>query len=205
MWRDEYLQDVSTAICPHTVNEINIEEKETTYWDPDKGVFVTKVTIDYSDLQSHASSRFDDSGGHSYELFSIFGIGHHVDGRKIEDSFYYDDQGQKVWQGGIRMTAVNVDQPSRAYLILDEDADANNAETSNNWPDKPTNNHKDRGVTLGYVDGHAEFANKRQYVRSSLYSYHPWFGNNATCLSLAQSAVPNVRNTGGWQGHWWFE
>ena len=201
----ENLKDVSTAICPHTVNVVEITEKEVTVWDPDQGQFVTKITTDYSDLESHANNRFDDTGGHSYETFSVFGKGEHVDGRKIEDSFFYNEQGEKVWLGGIRMTTITVDQPSRAYLILDEDNDPNNGETYNNWPDRETNNHKDRGVTLGFADGHAEFANPRRYVRASLFSYHPWFGNSNSCLELAQTAEPRVRNTGGWQGHWWFE
>jgi len=205
MWRDEYLKDISIAICPHTENVVEISEKEQTYWDPDQGGFVTDVVTDYSDLQTHASNRFDDSGGHSYEMFSIFGVGKHVDGRVIEDSFFYDEQGDKVWLGGQLMTAVTVDQPSKAYLLLDADADPNNGETHNNWPDKPTNNHKDRGIVLGFVDGHAEFANKERYVRASLFSYHPWFGNNSTCLELAQSVVPSVNNVGGWQGHWFFD
>jgi len=75
MWRDEYLTDVSTAICPHTQNTITISEKEQTVWDPGQGEFITTVVTDYSDLETHSKDRFDQSGGHSYELFSIFGIG----------------------------------------------------------------------------------------------------------------------------------
>ena len=44
---------------------------------------------------------------------------------------------------------------SRVFLITDED-DAWTANQLNNWPDKG-DNHGDKGVNVGYLDGHAEF------------------------------------------------
>jgi hypothetical protein len=74
----------------------------------------------------------------------------------------------------------------------------------NNWPDRE-NHHGELGLNLGYVDGHAGWHDRADYVRAAIDSYHPWFGNDSNTLQLARSAVPYVMNTGGWHGIWTYQ
>lgn len=209
LWREELLQNTSIALCPHTVNRVEIGWEEVSRFVPGQG-FVTVSQPDYTDLTRNARNRHDDGTGHavpngrkghSYEVFAVMGYGTHVDGR----TFTANRTPGFDRPGGVLMTRNNVQNPSTTYIILDGDDDPNDGDTWNNWPDDATNNHGARGLTLGFLDGHAEFANKERYVRASLFSYHPWFGPGSTGWQLAQQVVPEVRNQGGWYGRWWFD
>jgi prepilin-type N-terminal cleavage/methylation domain-containing protein len=203
IFRGGYLErgEVGVTVCPHTSHVVDISgERTSAQFIPGQG-FVTVTEPDYRHVQRSADDRHDDSGGHSYELWTFFAAGTHVDGRVFPN--LRNERGDRM--GGVRMTLKNTDNPDKAYLLIDTDEDPTNTVTSNNWPDKETNNHEDRGVALGFADGHAEFAKKKRYVEASLYSYHTYFGNNATCGQLARSVIPSVRNSGGWNGRWWFQ
>lgn len=126
------------------------------------------------------------SAYHSYEMFSWIGRGSYPNGREYKDFVHIR-----------RSTAQD---PSKIWIPMDDSSLHGN----NNWPD-PGNNHGAEGLNLGYVDGHAGWHDRKDYVIASLFSYHPWFGNSGTTLSLAQSAVPNVANVGGWHGSWWLD
>jgi prepilin-type N-terminal cleavage/methylation domain-containing protein len=121
------------------------------------------------------------SNYHSYEIFSWIGKGSYPDGR--------------VYSTFVLITR-KTNKPSKMWVPMDDSSGGNN-----NWPDAE-NNHGVDGLNLGYIDGHAGFHNRAEYVRSAIESYHPWFGNDSTTLALAKSAVPNVNNVGGWHGTW---
>ncbi len=206
----EYLSEseIEVVICPLTKNSVG-PKTATRRWVPGQGWV---ETFNWPGMLRSARSRHDDGSttatvGHSYEIWTYYAMGTHVDGRQFSNTPIVDpDTGQVTgWADGVRMTAHNSQFPSNEYLLLDEDEDGNTATTNNNWPDDATNNHGGRGLVLGFVDGHAEFADKHRYVEASLYSPHTYFGNGDTCEELAQTEFPNVRNTGGWFGRWWFE
>jgi len=192
------IAEIDIAVCPQTVNYINPELERVGHFEPGVGFVFTEVI---EDLTHSSTNRHDDRGGHSYEIWTFYAAGIHVDGRRYANT--RNAQGNLT--GGVRMTVKNSVFPTNEYLLLDLDEDPNNAETANNWPDAETNNHGDRGVVMGFVDGHAEFGNRHRYVEASLFSPHTYFGNDSTCGSLARQEFPNVRNTGGWNGRWWFQ
>ncbi len=125
------------------------------------------------------------SNYHSYEMFAWIGVGKYPDGR--------------VYAAHTPIRK-NTGNPSKLWIPMDDSSGHGN----NNWPD-PGNNHGADGLNLGYIDGHAGFHTPAEYVRSAIDSYHPWFGNNSTTLSLAQSVLPYVQNVGGWHGVWSYE
>ncbi|MCG8511570.1 MAG: prepilin-type N-terminal cleavage/methylation domain-containing protein [Rhodospirillales bacterium] len=196
LFHHEYLSDPMVTICPNTENNLG-DSRTSTAFDPSTGQFIT-TTVTNPGLDKNASNARDDSGGHSYEVWAMAAKGTHVDGRTFENEYNPDAgrymDGERAYLDHQKIT------PSTFYIILDSDEAG-----INNWPDKNINNHDDRGVVMGFLDGHAEFGDKYRYVEASLYSYHPFFGNNSTCLQLARSQIPNVNNTGGWYGHWWFD
>ncbi len=186
----EYIEDVNVARCAGTENVIDPIPTRKPRRDPKTGQIVYSYEI--SDLLRHAADRFDDSGGHSYEIFSWYGPAEYPDGTRIEGSLTDNNA-----TDSLLMTTYNVKQPSKIWLILD--ADAGGKGTRNNWPDW-NNNHGEAGLNLGYADGHARFVNPYDYVIAGLESFHPWAD-----VEMALKTVPNLRNSGGWHGRWWFE
>ncbi|HTL27568.1 MAG TPA: H-X9-DG-CTERM domain-containing protein, partial [Tepidisphaeraceae bacterium] len=54
-------------------------------------------------------------------------------------------------------TLNNTKRPNEVMLIVDSDQDSAPAQgQTNNWPD-PGNNHGNRGVNIGFCDGHVEW------------------------------------------------
>ncbi len=197
---EAYLKGPEVVICPETENTLG-ESQVTSVFNSQTGKWEQKV-VAHPGLDDNAANAHDTNPGHSYEIWSVAGRGTHVDGQTFENQrneFGQLMDGERVFLDHNKIT------PTRFYIIIDSDEDPNNNTTFNNWPDAPTNNHGDRGVVMAFLDGHAEFADRTRYVEASLYSYHPFFGNDANCELLARSAVPNVRNSGGWFGKWWFE
>lgn len=124
---------------------------------------------------------------HSYEMFSWIGKAGYPTGEKFNKF--------------IKLSRYNAKRPSEIWIAMDDSSLHGN----NNWPDAG-NNHGAEGLNLGYLDGHGGWHDRAQYVRAALTSYHPWFGNHSTALSLAQSAVPNVQSSGtGWEADWWYD
>ena len=200
MFISDYLDmtQLSSVICPQTKNSVGEPVQEGRFVPGQGFVFNTAIP----GLRVSANSRFEDGSttaqlGHSYEIWTFYAGGIHVDGRRYP----------LTSEGGPRMTTKNSVFPSNEYLMLDAD-DPSVAEfptAINNWPQDEYTNHGSRGTVMGFVDGHAEFGNMERYVEASLYSPHTYFGNNATCGQLARSVDPRVRNTGGWNGRWWFQ
>ncbi len=197
---ENYLNAPGVVLCPETQNTLG-ETAVTQTFNPDTGKWDSRRVMNPG-LDNNAANAHDTKPGHSYEIWSVAGRGTHVDSQTFENQRNEQGQtmdGERVFMDHNKITA------SRYFIIIDSDEDGNTGTTYNNWPDATTNNHGDRGVSLGFLDGHSEFATVSRYVEAALYSYHPFFGNNATCGMLAQSQVPNVRNAGGWFGTWWFE
>lgn len=173
-----YTVDDVSMIIPKIISDRNIAVCPSTQH--------TAEVLTASYGSPKASTRF------SYEMFSWRGRGTYPDGTVIFGA------GQA--NNNEIMTNRNVKQPSEAWIPMDDSS----GEGDNNWPNRG-NHHGAEGLNLGFVDGHAGWHTREQYVIAAIKSYHPWFGNNNTCLPLAQSVVPNVNNVGGWHGSWWYD
>lgn len=179
--------DVESACCPSTRNVIRKmpgkKMKVQRLFKNGKFVEEEVETFEYGDVGRNApKGREDDSGGHSYEVWSWYGAATYPDGEVI-DEFEL-------------MTNNNIKVPAKTYLFLT--ADDTGEGDINNWPED-VDNHGEAGFMLGFADGHAEFAAPAEWVKISIESYHPW-----PAVSQALQAVPNLRNQGGWTGRWWY-
>jgi prepilin-type N-terminal cleavage/methylation domain-containing protein/prepilin-type processing-associated H-X9-DG protein len=80
--------------------------------------------------------------------------------------------------------------PSDMLLLLDSDedqrrevwsqyaADIRNSPVVNNWPDKETGNHGDRGINIGFADGHVSFVKPgAELLKTYLRSRHSPIGS----------------------------
>jgi prepilin-type N-terminal cleavage/methylation domain-containing protein/prepilin-type processing-associated H-X9-DG protein len=179
-----YVKDPNTAICPGTRNVVNMRVTQTETVTVN-GVPTTRTF--YPHLRTPAGYAEDSSGGHSYEVFAFAGQAEYPDGVKIAKDYI--------------LTYKNVRKPSETFLILDRDQGANN--TINNWPER-LDNHGEKGLNLGFVDGHVEFVDRAQMVRAFLVSRHPW-PCESNALGPALAAVKGLRNSGGWSGKWWYQ
>ena len=127
--------------------------------------------------------------GHSYEVFGWAGKAEYPDGVKITADY--------------SITYKTARKPHEIFLLLDFDQGYGN--TMNNWPEKG-DNHGEKGINLGFCDGHVEFVDRAGMVRAFLKSRHPWPCNDNTAdLKRALDAVPGLKNTGGWTGKWWYQ
>jgi prepilin-type N-terminal cleavage/methylation domain-containing protein/prepilin-type processing-associated H-X9-DG protein len=172
-----YIKDPKVAICPSTANYIDMKVMST---DPTDG---TKY---YTHLRTPAG-RSSAAPGHSYEVFAWAGQAEYPDGVKIAKDYLF--------------TYKTARRPQQIFLLLDYDQGFGG--TTNNWPEKG-DNHGDKGVNLGFVDGHAEFVDRAQMVRAMLLSRHSWPRNSGD-VGPAVAIVKGLRNTGGWTGKWWYQ
>lgn len=197
---DGYLGDPSITVCPRTQNVVTIGPAAVrTYWNGDQ--LVGKTYPDYT-LLSRVATSPTAKDGHSYEVFGFMGKGTHIDGRTIVDDYSGPPNVNGGRTEGERITQDSAPNASEVFIILDADnLPTATSDNINNWPQKGIDNHDER-VAMGFIDGHVDMAPRDLYVESALRSYHPFFGNNSTCLSLAQQYFPNVTNSGGWYGTW---
>jgi prepilin-type N-terminal cleavage/methylation domain-containing protein/prepilin-type processing-associated H-X9-DG protein len=179
-----YIKDPKVAICPSTKNvvDLRVTANETVVVN---GVNVVRPY--YPHLRSTAAHPQDESGGHSYEVFCWAGKAEYPDGLVIKADYM--------------MTYKNVRRASETFLILDRDQGF--AGTVNNWPEK-SDNHGEKGTHLGFVDGHVAFVDRRAMVLAFLTSRHPW-PRESNDLGPALALVPKLKNSGGWQGKWFYQ
>jgi prepilin-type N-terminal cleavage/methylation domain-containing protein len=185
------IRDGKVAVCPGTANVVDLSQTISQFV---PGVGVVQVP-DVSDLRNNAAHTEDTTGGHSYEIFNWFGPATYPDGVVIPGRL--TDLSQSANPIGFRkylMTTKNVRKAAETFLILD--GDEGYGGTRNNWPD-PIDNHGADGICLGFADGHAVFATPAEMVRIMMLSRHPW-----PDVPSALAAVPNLRNSGGWDGQW---
>jgi len=137
-----YLTDVNVTICPNTNHTVRP-------FDPGKN---------NPDLENNAARGPQDSnGGHSYEPRQLWSGYTFPDGFNVPaPDVYIDSKGQKITVEPMKAMK-RFKQSAKVCLITDEDDDwTGTAKTINNWPDKG-DNHGDKGINVGYLDGHAEF------------------------------------------------
>ena len=177
-----YIKDAKVAVCPGTQNNVDLRVKATEV--------VGGVSREYYPHLRTPAGQSGAANGHSYEVFAWAGKAEYPDGVKITTDYLF--------------TYKTARKPQLIFLILDYDQGFGG--TMNNWPDKG-DNHGDKGINLGFVDGHVEFVDRAQMVRAFIASRHPWPCNdNATDIARALAAVKGLKVTavGGsyWQGKW---
>lgn len=141
-----YVPGLACYICPATRNKIRTNVVMNTQ--------LNKPVV--ADLVNNG--RAIDSNGTSYECFGNWGGGTTVPGKKSQrklDSFVL----QNYVPGGIGRKP----GASGVFLITDGDDDAG-AGDYNNWPDK-MDNHGADGQNFTFVDGHAEWVGRRNFLR----------------------------------------
>ena len=152
-----FVTDVNIFICPNTNHTI----RQTAPGTPNP------------DLENNAASGPQDTrGGHSYEPRQ-FWVGYYFpDGQGFfpTQDTYIDSRGVRNFVDPMKAMK-RVKQASKVCLIMDED-DNWAAGQLNNWPDKG-DNHGDKGVNVGYLDGHAEWVRAdRQLLEAYMEGYY---------------------------------
>jgi prepilin-type N-terminal cleavage/methylation domain-containing protein/prepilin-type processing-associated H-X9-DG protein len=165
IFNKKYLRDPKVTICPSTDNVVDISKKG--------GLQLIKETDQritlYTDLAHGARNRFDHSGGHSYEVFSKHSAGIFPGGLR------YDQSGT--------ITVQLLKRPYQQFILVDSDQDPDKSGAGgivdglgvwayNNWPDEATNNHGKDGGNIAFLDGHAGWVTKREWVPAHLKSAH---------------------------------
>ena len=181
-----YIKDPKVAICPGTRNVVDPTKKQT------ETVIINTVAVTRTfnpDLRYPSDYPADESGGHSYEVFSWFGVATYPDGVVIPKAYL--------------MTYKNVRRPSETFILLDRDQGFGTS--VNNWPEKG-DNHGEKGLNLGYVDGHVAFVDRPDMVRAMLISRHPWPRESTKAdMDVVMATVKGLKNTGQWAGKWWYQ
>ena len=188
----KYIKDPKVAICPGTVNVVDLS-RSISQFVPGQGVVQVP---DLSHLRNNAGGAQDDRGGHSYEIFNWFGPAQYPDGVVIAGTVASLSQTNPGYLKYL-MTAKNVRKPAETFLILDGDEGIGG--TRNNWPDS-VDNHGADGLNLGFADGHAQWVTPGEMVKAMMASRHPW-----PDIASALATVPGLRNSGGWDGRWWYQ
>ena len=170
----DYVSDPGIAICPSTRNVIRpnfmLTDREEFAGAPIVEIYGRDFLYD---LFIPAKDRNDDTGGHSYELFSWF------DEAKFPDGTVVSGRGRGTigYQTGfpevenspltaetsaLLKTARTVSFPSKTLLFLDNDNDESivsfvgHPDGINNYPEE-RNNHRAAGVNVGMCDGSAKW------------------------------------------------
>jgi prepilin-type N-terminal cleavage/methylation domain-containing protein len=168
----DYISDSKVAICPSTRNVIR--QNLTLSDETGEDVSQTYGRDFIRDTFWSARDRFDEGGGHSYEVRGWFAAGKYLDGQV---AWGYDKGtvgAQLGWSSrdlpelqtmrtqNVLKTVSTVTFPDRCMLFLDNDNDASISDQIgrrdgiNNWPD-PWNNHGAQGYNVSYADGHSRW------------------------------------------------
>jgi prepilin-type N-terminal cleavage/methylation domain-containing protein/prepilin-type processing-associated H-X9-DG protein len=188
----KYIPDGKVAVCPGTINVVDISRRIPQFV-PGVGLVMVQ---DLSHLRNNAAHAQDASGGHSYEIFNWFGPATYPDGTVIPGTLGSLNKSNPNYKNYL-MTQKNVKKPAETFLILDGDEGVGGSR--NNWPD-PADNHGADGLNLGFADGHAQWVTPGEMVKAMMASRHPW-----PDVPAALAAVPGLQNSGGWDGRWFYQ
>lgn len=148
-WMYPYVKTLKTYICPSTQNTV--------------GTNTLSLVVDgqprtyLKDLAYNADTP--KTAGNSYEVYGTLGDL----GKKRESTVSAFTLTKIPGMEGVRPG------PSQIYMLVDADdlgagsqRDPNDHE---NYPDK-MDNHGDRGATMSFLDGHAQFIRQQQWLRT---------------------------------------
>ena len=92
------------------------------------------------------------------------------------------------------------------YIVMDSGQDPDNGGMNNglfgynNLPDEESNNHGQDGVSVEFMDGHAAFIPKEDWIKTVVYDAH-MAGSTLTVLNRITSPVCGV----GLGNRYWIE
>ncbi len=193
-----YITTPEVVICPSTVNTVDVSAFNAVISlpQPDNsspfGFVPGPRTPVYTDLQDTASNRDDNSGGHSYETFSWTQPGVYPGGLTVNSRQMFNER-----------LVESQYSASDTYIILDADEDPTNGgpyggETVyNNLPDDASNNHGGKGLNVSFLDGHAEFVTRDDWVETTVRSGVMGKINVARATVYEPRLVASSRTDGG--------
>ncbi len=161
--KPKYMPQAGIAICPSTANVINLSKAPGRQKIKETGETIPRPP----DLSHAARNRHDSSGGHSYEIFAWHSAGIFPSGLRYNKAQ--------------RISLPTTRKPFLQFIVADSDQDpdangqggvVNGVRVYNNWPDEATNNHGRAGGNIGFLDGHVEWVNHRNWVPAHLKSSH---------------------------------
>ncbi|MEM7625483.1 MAG: type II secretion system protein [Planctomycetota bacterium] len=157
-----YITGGQTFVCPSTQNVVDDTIVETPPVNiPGLGLVGGGKGV--ADLESAASDPSDNDGGHSYELRAYYVVGNYPDGAKIPGARIDGYKlGTAANPSAVLKDVRNVLNPTQTMIMTDLLNDLpDTPQDENNWPAEG-HNHDDRGVNIGFLDGHAAFVNTGQ-------------------------------------------
>ena len=189
LYRGGYLTAPDIAICPETVNRLGPASTHPS----------GTATTSPAGLDQAARHAHDTRPGHSYETF------HHVNPGQFPD-FSFD-----------RLRLPRRDDvlpPRRSYIVLDSDNDPSGGGWNhgrygyNNLPDRATNNHRDTGLNVAFLDGSARFVAADQWIEVKMRGGH-LDGNSIDMVRAKRYFEPRLqwglRTDGGPGLRYWIE
>jgi prepilin-type processing-associated H-X9-DG protein len=188
------MPDPKIIICPGTRNVVDSSKKSGKQKLPETG---ETIPI-YKDMSHAAKHRYDDSGGHSYEIFAWHSAGVFPSGLRFDKEE--------------RISLPRTKRPYMQFIIADSDQDPENngaggvvlgALVHNNWPDAATNNHGKDGGNIGFLDGHGEWVTHRNWVPVHLRSAHLAWPEALARETYFPGLRKEARTDGG-EGYVWY-
>ena len=140
LYRSGFITDTNVFICPNT--DHTIRQVQPGQPNPD--------------LQNNAArGPRDSAGGHSYETRQLWSGYTFPDGTNFPNLDVYTGSDGRRYTVEPMKAMKRFKQAAKVCLLMDED-DTWSGPQLNNWPDKG-DNHGEKGVNVGFLDGHVEW------------------------------------------------